>query len=161
MQNLASNTEITDIKDQFQLVKLSPEQVSEQWEDGLKDAIEASLPPIATYETPERMNNILNHIIGGYMDCWTLWQEEEIFAVGVFQVIIDTPSQVKSLLIYALYTYKPFTYDFWYILLKALRQSAKQQGCRRIVGYTNVDRIIGIVNALGGSSDYRYIWLEV
>ena len=127
----------------------------------MKEAIEASLPPLAAYETPERMNNILNHIIGGYMDCWTLWQEEEIFAVGVFQVIIDAPSQIKSLLIYALYTYKPFTYDFWYILLKSLRQSAKQQGCHRIVAYTDVERIISLVNSLGGSSDYRYIWLEV
>lgn len=142
-------------------MKLSPDQISKQWEEGLCEAIEEALPPLAGYEDPSRMNNVLSSLLAGKMVCWELWLGDEIYGVGVFQVTLDEPSGIKNLLIYALYTYKPFSYDFWYLLLKTLRQYAKEQGCHRIVGFTDVDRIISIVNALGGSSEFRYIWLEV
>jgi len=153
--------EIKDTKDQYQLVKLSPEEISEKWEDGLMDAIEASLPPLANYESPERMNNILRALCGGGLECWTLWLGDDLQIVGVFELIIDHATGNKSLLIYALYSYSEVSYEFWGILLKSVRKTAKEKGCSRIVAYSNVDRVVDIINALGGNSEFRFLSLEV
>jgi len=138
-----------------------PEQVSADW-DNISPAIQGALPPLVPYGNPDIMNNILAKILEGELECWTLIKnEEETLGIGTFEVVLDVPSGVKSLLIYSLYTYIPFSYDLWGILLTRLRKHAREKGCHRISGFTNVDRVIDLVNVLGGRSDFRYIWLEV
>lgn len=119
------------------------------------------MPPLASYADPEIMNNVLSNILNGELQCWVLYRGEETVGVGTFEVLFDVPTGIKSLLIYSLYTYVPFSYDLWSLLLVRLRKHAKELGCRRIVGYTNVDRVVDLVNVLGGRSDFRFIWLEV
>ena len=160
MQNSLLSTEIKDSSVQFQLIKLSPEQISERWEV-LRAAIESALPPPAPYSDPNIMNNILASLLRGVLECWILYEGEKAIIVGTFEVVLDVPSGIKSLLIYSLFSYKPFSYDLWGILLTRLRKYAKEIDCHKIVGYSNIERILELVQALGGSTDFRYIQLEV
>ena len=111
------------------------------WESGIREAIENSLPPLAQYESPDRMGNILQSLMAGKLECWTLWKGEDIQIVGTFQVLLDAASMTKNLLIYSLYAYVEVGLDLWGTLWKLFAESAKQQKCSRLVGYTNVDRI--------------------
>jgi hypothetical protein len=153
--------ETKDSKDQYQLVKLTPDQVNELWEQGLKDSIESALPPLAHFESPERMGNVFRELLSGRLECWIVYENENALVIGTFQLLVDEASKTRSLLLYSLYSYKPITLDMWGSMVVYLKQKAKELRCTRIVAYTAVDRVIDIVNALGGSTETRFIWLEV
>jgi len=153
--------EIKDIKDQYQLARLTPDQVSEQWEDGIKDAIEYALPPLASYESPDRMGNIFTSLLSGEMVCWTIWKEEDICIIATLQILIDGASQTRNLLVYSLYSYMTITLDMWGTLVKLLTAFAREQKCSKIIAYTNVERIKEIILSVGGDTSYSFISLEV
>jgi hypothetical protein len=135
--------------------------VSEQWEDGIKGAIEYALPPLAHYDSPDRMGNILTSLLSGDMECWTVWKGEDICIIATLQVLLDNASGVRSLLIYSIYAYINITINMWGTLVKFLSTLAREQNCNRIVAYTNVERVKEIIRSVGGDTSYSFISLEV
>ena len=141
------------------LTKLLPEQVTRYW-DILRPAIEESLPPVAG-ETPDKMNRILAALIGGSLHCWVSSQIKDerriLEGVMVTRILHDDVSETKSLLIYCLYGYDIISGNGWKSGFAALAKWAKSIGCSRIVAYSDVPRILDIVEKLGGDTRYHYI----
>jgi hypothetical protein len=134
--------------------------VNEQWEI-VKEAIAASLPPTAPYTNEETISNLLTSILRGSLECWALYNGQDAVAIATFQVVLDGPTGIKSLMIYSLYSYISISYELWNVLLQRIKRHAREQGCSRIIAYTDVNRIIELVRILGGNTDFRFIWLEV
>jgi len=145
------------------LTQLTLDQVSSYW-DIVKYAIEESLPPL-TVDHPDRMNKILSNLLSNESQCWVSYikgeEETKFEGVVVTKIIYDDVSDTKNLLIYCLYGYDAIDSKSWMIGLEALVKYAKANNCAQVVGYTDVPRVIEIVNSLGGQTDYTFISFNV
>ena len=85
------------------LVRLYPEQVANNW-SVLSYGIQQSLPPI-TYESPKRLQKILEHIMLKEMDLWVGVEDEKVKGLILTTPIYESNSDVNDLLIYSIYRY--------------------------------------------------------
>jgi len=151
------------MEDMKLLTKLLPDQVSKFW-DVIKFAIEESLPPTVG-ENPDKMNRILSALLDGRAQCWVSHEDyvegRRFEGVVVTQIITDGLSGTKNLLIYCLYGYDIVSNDSWKSGLKALAKWAISKKCSRIIGYTDVPKILKVVETLGGEAKYTFISLPL
>jgi hypothetical protein len=144
------------------LVQLLSEQVAEYW-NIIKYAVEGSLPPIAN-EAYDKMNRILEALLTDQMQCWVSYREEESGRVleGILITTItgDFCSDIKSLLVYSLYGFNA-TEQAWAEGFSTISKWAKSKGCNRIIAYTDVPRIIEIIQQLGGEAKYSLVSLPL
>ncbi len=144
------------------LIKLLPEQIAEHWEM-LRYAISESLPPIAS-ETPEKMNNILRHLLMGGLQCWITSEKEVpeyIRAVVTTRFATDDITQTKTLLIYSLYSFAPLSEADTDAMYKPLTQYAKANGCNRVIAYAIDDNVVGIAEKYGMVPRYQLLTLDL
>ena len=160
MLNTESSTGIKDTKDQFQLVELTLEQVSQDW-DAIWEGIDSALPPLADGKDPNRRDRILSAIMDGRLKCWIFSIGDEPYVLATFTVSIDNMTGTKNLCLYTLYGYQPIDYKLWNLLLSRVRKHAKELGCYQIIAYSSLPRVMDLVKVLGGDSSYHLITLEV
>ena len=160
MSSTELSTEIKDTKEAFQLIKLSPEQINDQW-IAVWDAMLASLPPTADVPGEVEKSETLKALLEGRLDCWFLMKGEEVWSVATTCFTKDIVSKDKSMLIYSFLTYKPITNDLWFKIVLNISKYAKQNGCSSITAYSEVQRIIDVIDMLGGKSNFRFLRLEV
>lgn len=146
------------------LVQLLPEQISEYW-DMIGDSIEKSLPPME-YASPKMMLNLLSSLMLGDMQCWFIMSSPEITGeniVAISTTIVQGrgPSGIKNLEIYTLFARRELTKSLLSDAYNTLKKFAKSRDCYRIIAYSEIDRVISIVEGLGGESKYKFITLEV
>ena len=145
------------------LIRLTVEQISSFW-DIIRYAVEQALPPVAG-EGPDKMNNVLESLLEGSSDCWTSYEREDneikINAVLITKVLIDSVTNTRSLLIYSLYGYNEIDNGSWTEGYKALIKWAIKCKCVRIVGYTDEEKIIRVVEHMGGEAKFRFISLPI
>ena len=138
------------------LVKLLPSQVVDNWEV-LSYGIQQALPPI-TYESPKRMQKILESIMLNEMHVWVgLNNDQKIEGVIITCPIYEKNSDVNDLLIYTLYGYENLSYEVIKEGIATLKSYAKSKGMKRITAYSNVDSVIRLFQALGGQEEWKYI----
>ena len=147
------------------LVKLLPSQVGHYW-DLLAPWIEAGLPP-TTYGSDKRMTYILKDLMSNdNIQCWMITASPQVNGSSIMGVVITRvvdggPTLIRNLEIYCMYAFKPISEDLWKEGFETLRKFARHKGCYRIIAYSDNVRVIDIVDKLGGSSNYRFITLEV
>ena len=152
--------EISDTKEAFQLVQLTPEQVNEDW-TAISEGIDLALPPIADEKAPDRMDKILSALMDGRMKCWILSVGEEPYVLMTLTITQDNMTGTKNLCLYSLYGYRPISYKIWHLLLKEGQTFARKAGCNKIIAYSSLPRVLDLVKILGGDSSYHLITLEV
>ncbi len=127
------------------IVELLPEQVAEYWEE-ISDAIEKSLPPIADGEKEGVMEDVLESLIGGKLQCWTSYQMDGevqvVNGIGTTAVIEDTVSKTRVLLIYSTYAVGPTTGKDWQEAFEGMVRYAQNRRCTRISAYTTNEKIV-------------------
>jgi len=140
-----------------------PEQVARFW-DVIKYGIEQSLPPISG-EHPDKMNRVLSSLMSGRLICWAAYYidgEQRVFeGIMVTTITYDMVSDTKSLLIYCLFGYGQVTDQTWLDGLRALTKYGKSKGCTTVSAYTDLDHMVKMTKALGGSSDWHYCTFDV
>jgi len=147
------------------MLKLLPQQVSDYWEE-IRDAIQLA-NPATTYMTPERMNNVLTSLLMEESQCWVLCEDynpedPKIHGVCVTTIVHDHVADVKNLMIYALWSKKLLTGKMYLSLFFTLSKYAKGNNCARVTAYTDVPKIIDIVEQLpNGHSNYKFIEWDV
>lgn len=143
------------------LVRLTGEQVGEFWE-GIRLSIERSLPPAV--KVPER-DRLVGMAVHGDLHVWLSFGQYEGKAkpslVGTTLFVDDAISDTTNLMIYTMYSFMPRGQELWQEDYKQLAEFAAAQGCYKVVGYTNVPEVLGIVKSLGGKADFMFIELEV
>ena len=137
------------------LIQMLPGQISSQWEI-LWPAIEASAPPTAGIGYKE-MNNILETLLAGEMQAWVSRENNDIVALITTALVVDVGTRIRNLLIYSIYGYKPLTDIFAKDSITTLRKFAAKCGCRRIVAYTDIERVAKIFESVGGKVDSVFL----
>ena len=146
------------------LVRLEYNQILENWSD-ICDSIKASGPPLSDLDDGQ-LDEILHRMSTDNMQCWVLCTMEEdlsttVYAIATTTIWRELAGSNVNLLIYSLYGYRPVTNELWKDGLDTLRRFARSMGCKEIVAFTSVQRVISIVENLGGSTNTRLVRLEV
>jgi len=140
------------------LVQLLPEQISRGWQY-IKPAIAKSLPPTVV-ESESRMNAILESLMAGKIQCWLMYDEEggNPLVVSTTALSTDVGTGDRTLLVYSLssVTNGSISDKLWADGAFTLKQYARSLGCIDIAGYTNVSRVIALINKIGGTTDIIY-----
>ena len=116
----------------------------------------------------EMLSNMLQALLAGRLECWFLCSKEskESFGkiIGVFTTTItgDTIAGVRNLLIYTMSGTNSYIPDcVWKREFETLAKYARSKGCRAIRIMTVNDRIIDVVEKLGGEVVMNVVDLEV
>ena len=145
------------------ITQLLPDQISAFW-DIIKYAIEQSVPPTEG-DSPDKMNNILAELLSYKKQCWASYtvdgNERKFEAIGLTQIIDDSTSDTKSLLMYCVYGFRNIPMKSWAEALKALSSFAKSKGCDRMLGYTDVPYMIEKTKEFGGEAKYTLVSFDV
>ena len=137
------------------LVRLYPNQVADNW-SVLSYGIQQSLPPI-TYESPKRLQKILEHIMLKEMDLWVGVEKEKVKGLILTTPIYESNSDVNDLLIYSIYGFDKLGIKMIKESIATLKKYAVNKGFKRITAYSNVDSVIKMIRALGGEESWTYL----
>jgi len=147
------------------IIKLLPEQISKSW-DLIRYGIMSVPSPIADMSA-EGTRNILKHLLMGTVQCWAMFEkdelteEEKITGFILTTIADDLISGSKFLNIYDLFLTSTPKQEEFENGLKALQEFAKVNKCNKITAYTKVSGIIKIVEKLGFNIDYRFVIKEL
>jgi len=111
------------------------------------------------------MNRILAAALSGRVEVWASYTKEDgknkFEGIVLTKILYDDVSDTRNLLIYCLYGYNKVSDNSWINGILTLAKYAKSRRCSQIVAYTDVQRIIKVVNSLGGESKYTFISFDV
>jgi hypothetical protein len=149
------------------LHRLANDQISRYWND-IQDGIAASVPPLVD-DTGSALNQIMENLLLRKMQAWLLYDEQgtaeqpvaKIYALVVTQIWEEPGSLTRNLLVYALCGYASIPEELWKSGLEGLRAWARKKECKSIVAYTRVQRMVDVVNMLGGDTQTTFLQLEV
>lgn len=141
------------------LVCLLPEQVSNLW-NNIRSRLVDRMPPI-TVNGPMELAKVYESLLSGVMQCWTYVKDGVVVGFVLTTVTTDWCTNAKSLLIYAVFSVAETKKEYFEDAFDSLQRYARSQGCKHIVGYTDIPQVKKIVELLGGSTAFTYIKLEV
>ena len=99
--------------------------------------------------------------MNGNLICYGLYGEEEPVALMTFQIVSDIVPKDRSLLIYSIYAYRTISLQEWNYILRGGKNIAKELNCKKIIAYSNIERIINLVKLLGGNTETHLLQMEV
>lgn len=142
------------------LVKLLPNQISEQWRY-IREAIIESMPPHIRLKV-EQLGRILQSLLQDDMQCWYMVdKEDQPLAILTTAIFEDQIIGEKCLRIYSLFGFDTLPLEEWKEGYETLYQYAKGNGCDFIDAFTVLSHIEKIAVMFGSPSMMRYIRLEV
>lgn len=145
------------------LILQTPEQVA-PYRLLVDKALEAGVPPYA-YTDPQRNNNIFASLLRGEMQLWIAYvrttKEIKAVAIVITTVEEDGCSGVRNLLIYTLYGWSRIPGELYATSIETLKKWARARQCHRVVALTANERILELIEGLGGNSEYRMVTIDV
>ncbi len=147
------------------LLQLLPRDITKHWE-GLSEAISKSLPP-TTSVSRDRMSIILQSLISETMQCWVLCEPSvekkvsELFAVATTELVKETGSATRNLLIYSLFGLRAVSDDQWREGFETLRKFAQSRDCENIIAYTDNPAVVSLAKKFGGDVSTTLIVIGV
>jgi len=150
----------TDKQEEYLLLKMLPEQVSDSWEK-FAPLIEKSLPPVVA-DRRKRMSNVLRAILKEELIVWVYYDSNENERyVTTTQIRTDEISLSKNLLIYSLTGLGKVNPTEITNGIKTLKRYAKGNGCNTIIGYVNDLGIMRLLEQQGADAEFAFLQLEV
>lgn len=118
------------------LVGLPSKTIADTW-DVFKEVIRKAVPTTPDM-LPDRMQRMLYAAMTGRIQCWLLYEEDgsdEFYGGLVTRISIDDLTGQKSLLIYAMASFKQASRKVREADFKALKKIAKEWGCANLSAY--------------------------
>jgi len=147
----------------YKVTKIKPSEVLENWEKFIKPAIEVSLPP--TDIGLRDMKVILNAMMKDYLHCWLLYEAKgdmKPLAIATTKFSGNPGVEAKNLLIYSLFSVGGLKEEALKLGFNTLKKFAKVNDCQKIIGYTNISRIVDMVKSLPeGKAEFILVSMEV
>ena len=146
------------------ITRLLSGQISANWTIIKKALYEAHPPGLPM--TEEVMANVLETALKDHLQVFVMHESDfekntsSIQAIAITAIIIEPVTKVKTLLIYSLYGIEGEEKN-WKEGYTYLSKFAKSKGCVNISAYSEVPAVWKMVQGLGGSTNTRYITLEV
>lgn len=141
------------------IVKLLPEQISEQW-DSIRYGIINAVAPIID-PTPEKIQDILCQLLRQDMQCWCVFEGDDIYGHIVTSISIDINTKSRTLIVYSLFLFRKATPEMWEEGMSAIERFAASNKCNRVAAYTNNDLVISIAEKREYRTDYTYIVKDI
>lgn len=152
------STQIKDIKDQYQLIRLDNVRVVEQWND-LEQILVESFAHIKSEWNEDEKAKLLKHIADERIQCWGIFKGKELTAFMTTALLTEFWGE-RRLLIFSLYGFNKINIEVWRSLFSSLTKYARSERCTKIVAYTTNKRIIQIVKSIGGTFS-AFIEMEI
>lgn len=110
-----------------------------------------SLPPLSE-ASQWAEEKILAAINRGELTLWVYCEGPTILAVISTTLTGDTITKTQAMLIYSAHSVGDLGIEDWRAIVGTLGKAARVAGLYRLVAYSDVQRIVDIVNELGGST---------
>ncbi len=120
------------------IIRLEPEQISAFW-DIFKFGI-ANSARTDLILNGDSLNNTLKNLLSGQSQAWLVFEDtkegRDVLGIVVSYISIDSVSETRNLIIYALYGFKPADDSIWLDGIEKLRLFAEANRCQNLIGYT-------------------------
>jgi hypothetical protein len=141
-------------------IKLLPSQIPQLW-DAIKYAA-VHVNAIPEKDIPLYLNRLLASLLNDKAQCFVrMSNERELQAIAVTRFIKDEVTGDKSLFWECIYSFQLVQNGQWQTDWELISKFAKDNGCKKVIIYTNNHRIIDIVSAQGLSERFRCFMAEV
>jgi len=147
------------------MLKLEAVNVAEKWET-FRPEIEAALPPISV-ESPDRMNNVLEQILIGNLECYAAYRDrddggKELLALVTLTVGGQLDSKHRDFIIYTLTgSLTAFTEEEWFEGIECVKDIGRSKGCSRILLYSNDAGVLALLKRYGADTSYRVVTFPI
>ena len=129
------------------LVRVYPEQVNSIWAL-VREAI------ISTTRTPteRKINEILEKIMIRTFQCWSVVEEDELYAIALTSIIGEKYTD-KHLMLHTFYIFKKLVGAQYVELWEQFKKLAQAHECEDIIFYTSNDKLCEFIVDHGGFVD--------
>jgi len=140
--------------------KYPQEEIKKYWPK-FEHLIKENLPPTSLglkVDTDEMFEKLMRD----EMHLWIFANTKgDVIGFLTTSFTIEVGFDFKSLIVYSAIATEAIDEDEWRSALVSLKDFSKKYECKRILAYTTNERVIEIVNMLGGRTDYHLVTLEV
>lgn len=132
---------------------LDPASVMQMW-PSINSHILFALPPLSNVGqwTEERVLAAINR---GELTLWLYSEGPRILAIITTTMTGDTITGERAMLIYSAHSDGGLQLADWQTMVGKLGEAARAGGMSRLVAYSDVDRVINLVQELGGKAAVR------
>ena len=141
----------------MKLLKLSPEQLMQQW-PYVKECIILALPPYVASD-PDNIIRIQEQLLVGSLDCWACIEDEtgKFYGIVTTQVVADEATMTKNLFLFSVTLTEEHENIIWEEGYIYLSKYAASKGCKAIIAYTNQESVIMLADKLGADTNWRLL----
>lgn len=100
-------------------------------------------------------------IAAGQILAWRFFDNGDPFGVILVTFRDDPVCERKEMLIYAIMAERYIALSTWMRAWTKLKKMACDYGCTDVGGYTNVQRVINIVEKIGGDTKTRFVSMPI
>jgi len=137
------------------LVLLLPNQVMHYW-DIIKEGIEGTLPPYVVHNE-ETMENVQMAFLLGSAQCWVYVDKTpKVKCVLTTKVVYDSFTGSQVFEIATMYAFYTITGDEWIEGFTTLSKYAIGRKCKKMIFYTNEEKLLLISRKFGFIPSYVY-----
>lgn len=141
------------------LIRLMPDQIMKYWPQ-IRDCILAAIPPVSDL-TEDALLVLQSEFLSGEMDAWIGATDDGVYGVATTKIVVDDPSLTRNLLIYSVTMIDDAPASAISEGLQKLKQYAIGKRCRRVIAYSNNEKLLSIARRLKGDDSYRIIYFDI
>src|SRR4030042_3600426 len=135
-------------------IKVPPSQIPMLWEQIKFAAVSADR--VNESDIPNYLNALLESLLSDKAQCFVRVDEQRmLLAVVVTRILQDGMTGDKSLLIQCVYSFKPVNEDEWLVNMNIVEDYAIKLRCKKIIAYSNNQRVFELTSQLGFQERYR------
>lgn len=148
------------------IAKLTCNQIAEIWpiiREGLQKDLQ--LPTLGRHK--RRESNILESLLAGAMEAWTVyeWAEDEetvhLYMIALTAVYTDAVTKNRSLHIFSVIWYRDSPKEIIMELRAALVKYAKGKSCHTISSITNRAELVELARNIGIDTSFTLLWMDL
>ena len=151
--------EAQEEQEELFFLQIQPSSIGKDWPT-LRKFIQLGFGPGDKLDEVS-MTNILNGLLEGELQCWSLSTKDKVKLLAVTQGAVDKFVNRASLVIYSIVSLGQMSEVDWRFCFGKLKQFAASKGCDKLVAYTRNPKVVQIVEMLGGYTGTRFLEMEV
>lgn len=127
----------------------------------IKQCVEGSLP-VGVQQSMD-MEKVRKALLIEAMHCWIVWIDKVIACVATTGIAEDGFTGNKTLSIFSMFNpgWVAMNESAWIALFEKAKVFCAKKGIRHINAVTSNPQMIALVNKMGGSTERRFVTLEV
>ena len=141
----------------MKLLKLSPEQLMQQW-PYVKECILLALPPFVSNNT-ENILRIQEMLLVNTLECWACINENsnQFYGILTTQLIVDEITLTRNLFIFSITLTEEHEDIIWNEGYAEMMKYAVAKNCTNIIAYSNQQAVINKAEQLGADVSWRFL----